>query len=137
MRSLALGKKFKLLYLLALFQLAAGPLVIVQISVLCKLTSREAHREGWVESFENAWMSEELHAVSHPPGRQAKNAVPDRKPAPEPKPDSSPTKGPVIPWRETSILISTLAHFSPLTHWDRSWFPVWPQAPPGPPPRSV
>jgi hypothetical protein len=51
------------LYLLALFQLVAGPLVLVTALTFCEITVREVPTQGLTEALSSAWHSPEVQAL--------------------------------------------------------------------------
>ena len=122
------------LYLLALFQLVAGPLVLVTVLTFCEITVRETPTHGLTEALSSAWHSPEVQSLIQNATRlPAKDSN-----APLPV-DSSRQDGKKMTWCVwqkplirgwTSPLESTDAFA-----WLSVWTPAWPQAPPGPPPR--
>ncbi len=129
------GRKLKFLYVLALFQLVAGPLVLWQVTVFTKLAAREAPSSGVAAAFMKAWHSDEFQAAlqdTQPPGK---------KDAKSPLPTSDP-KGKLLKgdlhaalWKSTRLPRISADGLVLRSDWSRRWTPVWPQAPPGPPPR--
>jgi len=122
------------LYLLALFQLVAGPLVVVTVLTFCEITVREVPTQGLTEALSSAWHSPEVQALI-----QNATGVPvDDSNAPLPV-DSGRQEGKKLTWcvwqkpaiRGWTSPIESKAAFT----WLRVWTPAWPQAPPGPPPR--
>lgn len=126
----------KLLYVLALFQLIAGPLVIFQVTLLCRLTLSEAGERSWGAAFSEALNGDEFHALV----RNAKTSTKANPSSPAPSPPD--VKGKALDLKAT-VRVWTVFGMTPppcaglVPHGDRSrpWTPVWPQAPPGPPPR--
>ena len=55
--------KLRLLYVLALAQLVGGPLVLLQVTLLCKLTLHEAPLIGMADAAVRAWHSDEFQAA--------------------------------------------------------------------------
>lgn len=129
--------KFRSLYLLALFQLVAGPLVLVQVSALGKLTIREASTHGIARAVGIAWKSSEFQA------NFADAAIPDQvkskqnAPTSDPKATLAKGKMPWIDWSADRLAIMTISIPVPRQDATRWWTPAWPQAPPGPPPREA
>ena len=119
------------LYLLALFQLVAGPAVLMGVLVLGKLTVKEAPKHGVAEAFAKAWQSHEFQALLQ---SNDVPAHPDSK-IPLPKPEPTKAKLHVISWSTAPALIPTRTNSSASYAWLDAWTPTWPQAPPGPPPR--
>jgi hypothetical protein len=127
--------KLKLLYLLALFQLLAGPLILLQIAAVCQLTVKEASHHGVVVAVEKAWSGDHLDVFAEVPDHQADKSRPSA-PTSDPKGKLLKDKFPVTPWMATSFRITGIARHIPCPDWERMWTPAWPQAPPGPPPRA-
>jgi len=126
------GKNLKLLYLLALFQLVAGPLVLFQVSVLCKLTIQEIPHEDTGTALRKAWASDEFQAVL----TEAKLGKRDQpSPLPTSDPNGKPVKMPVIAWAIPPVLILQNPQPVPRPDWGRTWASALAQAPPAPPPR--
>ena len=127
--------KFRFLYLLALVQLVGGPLVLLQVTVFCKLTLHETPRIGMTKAAVSAWRSADFQAVLAPV-EVAK--ADDSKSDPSrngPKVKLEKAKEPVIPWRAARLDFAALAVRVNVVDRERFWTPAWPQAPPGPPPR--
>lgn len=126
----------KLLYALALFQLVAGPLVIFQVSLLCKLTVREVPRQGIGPAFQKAWHSEDFQAgLSEGKTMARKDDKKSPSPTSDPKATAGKAKMPATDWRLARFLAPPPLGFVRCSDWSRRWTPIWPQAPPGPPPR--
>jgi len=129
----------KFLYALALFQLVAGPLVIFQVSLLCKLTVREMPRSGVGPAFQRALESEDFQAAVLQQGNDAVRKDDKKSPSPDgsgpKKMLSGKEKMPATDWRLARFLAPPSTGMVRCSDWSRRWTPVWPQAPPGPPPR--
>ncbi len=128
--------KLRTLYLLALAQLLGGPLVLLHVTVFCKLTWREAPRVGFAEAVVGALVSDELHecAVSglskrDTPAKDGREG--DNKPKLE-KPNQPPA-----PWVVDSRIFADGEGQAAIVNRERTWTPAWPNAPPGPPPKLV
>ncbi len=124
-------RKLRFLYLLALLQLVGGPLVLLHVTVFCKLTVSEAPEIGISRAAVAAFSSPEFLAIA-----DFSNGNEARKDGTQ-KPDTGKAKQPVIPWAQPSpkffceeIAIET---FSREIHWISQWA----HAPPAPPPRVV
>ncbi len=128
-------RKAKWLYALALFQLMAGPLIILQVSLLCKLTVREIPQEGIGPAFTKAWRSGEFQAALATGQPMASKGEKSPSPSKEPVTDSGKVKMPATDWRMGRTLPPPSIGLAACSDWCRRWTPVWPQAPPGPPPR--
>lgn len=122
------------LYLLALFQLVAGPLVLVTVLTFCEITVRETPTQGLTEALSAAWHSSEVQSLI-----QNATGVPvDDSNAPLPV-DSGRQEGKKMTWcvwqkptiKDWTWPVENTAGFTRLSVWT----PAWPQAPPGPPPR--
>jgi hypothetical protein len=131
------GNQLKFLYLLALFQLVAGPLVLLQFTVFCKLTVPEIPRQGLVVAVEKSWQSGEFQTVLKLP--EATVDADTKSPLPGSDPPAKAlmkAKMPCIAWAgDFSALAVPASELVPCADWARVWTPAWPQAPPGPPPR--
>jgi len=122
------------LYLLALFQLVAGPLVLVTVLTFCEITVREAPTQGLTEALSSAWHSPEVQALME----NAKGLPNNDSNAPLPV-DSSRQDGKKVIWsvwpKPALTGRTTLVEGTAAFAWLSVWTPAWPQAPPGPPPR--
>lgn len=125
----------KWLYLLALFQLVAGPLVIFQVTVLCKLTVKEARQQGAGAAFVEALRGEEFQAVLRNSVHLTKKDARSPLPTSDPKGKIPDLKFNVPLWRMVAAIAPPCIGRTAYKDWTRRWTPVWPQAPPGPPPR--
>lgn len=129
------GRKMKWLYLLALFQFVAGPLVILQVSLLCKLTVREIPHESIGPALVKAWHSTEFQAALD----MGKTVITKDEKSPlrskDPLAGTGKLKMPATPWNVDHFLPPAAIGIVAWSDWCRRWTPVWPQAPPGPPPR--
>ncbi|MES2440185.1 MAG: hypothetical protein V4584_14040 [Verrucomicrobiota bacterium] len=127
--------KLRFLYLLALAQLVGGPLVLLQVTVFCKLTLHEAPRMGVAKAAAEAWSSEDFQTVlatADIPGTDGRKAPP----SPDgPKVKLEKAKLPVIPWQAAEWVVTDVSRHCKIADRARVWTPAWPQAPPGPPPR--
>ena len=124
------------LVLLALFQLVAGPLMLLQVTVFCSLTARETPQQGVAKAVVKAWHSDafqSLLALSDE-GRVEK----DHGSLP---PDSGKFLGAKAKLNMVVWQLPPVEFYRPCVDgvWDphlRAWTPSWPQAPPGTPPRQ-
>lgn len=127
--------KFRFLYLLALAQLVGGPLVLLQVTVFCKLALHEAPRLGMAKATVLAWQSEDfqtaLAAVDGVRSREPKSAPPTG----DPKLKLEKAKPPMIPWQTAPLVLGAPSELCEIADHGRTWTPTWPQPPPGPPPR--
>lgn len=142
--------KFRLLYLLALVQLVGGPLVLLQVTVFCKMTLRESPQTGLAKATSRAWNSQEfqsaLIAADPSPARASDQADlasdPIQKAPGKKSPTGDPLKSgleksklPITPWRAAPVILAVSSSHCGIIDRTRTWTPAWPQAPPGPPPR--
>lgn len=127
--------KMRFLYLLALVQLVGGPLVLLQVTVFCKLALHEAPRVGMVKATVGAWNSDEFHAVAAHADVAKNDSSKKVPPTDEPKQKMEKSKLPVIPWECGQMDAAAIAVHCKIVDRARIWTPAWPQAPPGPPPR--
>lgn len=127
--------KLKLLYVLALFQLLAGPLILLQVASICEFTVKEASHHGIAVAVEKAWSGEHLEMLAEMPEHHADKT---RSPHPtsDPKGKILKEKSPELPWLAATIRIAKIPRHVLCPEWARMWTPAWPQAPPGPPPRA-
>jgi hypothetical protein len=121
------------LYLLALFQLVAGPLVLVTVMTFCKVVVHEAPAQGVVKAMTSAWHSDEVQSlVDVACDRQAQDG---QAPVPSKKQTSEPTKFIAIVWDAVPQNFAASPEGISPHDWASTWTPAWPQAPPGTPPR--
>ncbi|MCB1208563.1 MAG: hypothetical protein KDK97_04505 [Verrucomicrobiales bacterium] len=120
------------LYLLALFQLVGGPLVLMQVMVFCKITAREAPVRGVMKAVAIALESPEFQAQCVA-SNELRADQPGRTVPPKKVDGGKKIHG--IGWRAQPF---------PMALWSANltWQPLedvclsaWPQAPPAPPPR--
>lgn len=125
--------KLRFLYWLALAQLVGGPLVLLQVTVFCKLALHEAPRVGMARAAVHAWQSEDFQAVLATADSVGKG---ERKSSPPTRdPGLEKAKLPIIPWEPTPLALADVSRHCKIVDRERIWTPAWPQAPPGPPPR--
>ncbi len=127
--------KLRSLYLLALFQLVAGPLVLFQVSVLSRVVVREAPSHGIAQAVARAWHSPEFQATLM--DAEAHEMAKSKPSAPSPNPKAKPVKMemPCIDWHDTRLAWINPATPVPRCDGEPTWTPLWPLPPPGPPPR--
>jgi len=127
--------KLRSLYLLALFQLVAGPLVLFQVSILSKMVVREAPAHGITKALALAWESPDfqstLSEAEQPDLVESKQTTPTSNP----KASLVKMKMPCIDWQDARLVWTNASTPVPRTDGARTWTPAWPQPPPGPPPR--
>lgn len=127
--------KLRWLYLLALAQLVGGPLVLLQVTVFCKLALHEAPRVGVAKAALHAWRSDDFQAVLVAADLVRKDDSKSPAPTDGPKPKLEKAKLPVVPWMVAPVSLACLSTYCGIVDHARVWTPAWPQAPPGPPPR--
>lgn len=127
--------KMRWLYLLALAQLVGGPLVLLQVTVFCKLTLHEAPRLGVAKAAVNAWHSDDFQAVLAAADVARKSDSKAPAPTDKSKVKLEKSKLPVVPWMVAPVSLAASSSHCPIVDHARIWTPAWPQAPPGPPPR--
>ncbi len=124
--------KMRPLYLLALLQLVGGPLVLLHVTLFCKLTLHEAPRMGMANAAVAAWESEGFQKAllaDALPEKHSRKEGDGAKPKPEKQAPPS-MDFPTAP-AATATCGGTVAERLV------TWTPRWPNAPPGPPPRFV
>ena len=129
------ARNLRFLYLLALFQLVGGPLVLLQLTVFCKVALHEAPHAGMAKAAVFAWQSGDFQAALAAPdvvktGEKKSGPVPGG-----PKLKLEKAKMPIIPWEASVPAPPEIAMLCKIADRARVWTPAWPQAPPGPPPR--
>lgn len=124
------------LYLLALLQLLCGPVVLLHVTVFCKLTVREAPHIGFAGAAVEALASDEFRECASAglpkrdtPARDGREG--DQKPQLD-KPSQPP-----VPWMAERRIFAHDVKGTAVAETARTWTPAWPNAPPGPPPRWV
>lgn len=127
--------KLRFLYWLALAQLVGGPLVLLQVTVFCKLALNEAPRVGMVRAAAGAWKSAEFQATLTATAISKAGETKTLPPTGDPKLKLEKAKLPVIPWEPAPLVCSVLSRHCKIAERTRTWTPGWPQAPPGPPPK--
>ncbi len=126
-------RKLRFLYLLALVQLVGGPLVLLQVTVFCKLTLNETPRIGMAKAAIEAWKSEGFQSALTERSLPEKNG---RKEGDGKKPEKA--KQMPLPWNFPAGSPDVLRNGSQsVAENEVTWTPLWPNAPPGPPPRLV
>lgn len=126
--------KLRYLYLLALAQLVGGPLVLLHVTVFCKLTVREAPRVGFVEAAAVALDSDEFRACASA-GLPKRETPAKESPESDPKPKLEKPSQPPAPWMAERRIFAHDVKGAAIAETARTWTPAWPNAPPGPPPR--
>ncbi len=124
--------KLRFLYLLALIQLVGGPLVLLHVTVFCKLTLNETPRMGVAAAAVKAWNAEGFQDAL------AKDFTPERngrKDGEKPKADPEKAQQPPIPWSNPARHFACDEGSRSIAERAVTWTPQWPNAPPGPPPR--
>lgn len=129
--------KWRFLYVLALAQLLGGPLVLLQVTVFCKLALHEAPRMGMAKAAAKTWDSGDFQAVlatadAGLPKTAGKKPLP---PTDTPKLKVEKAKLPIIPWEAAEFVLTEVSSHRKIVDRARIWTPAWPQVPPGQPPR--
>ena len=125
-------RKNRWLYLLALFQLVAGPLMLVGVTTLCKITVQEMPTHGFAKAVRKAWVSQEVQALVCAAADECGGG--NTAPIPVKKCHSELNKIICEPWSAVRLFYPQLAHLSPHST-EPVWTPACPSAPPGTPPR--
>jgi hypothetical protein len=128
--------KLRYLYLLALAQLVGGPLVLLHVTVFCKLTVREAPRVGFAQAVAVALDSDEFRACASA-GLPKRETPAKESPESDPKPKLEKPSQPPAPWMAERRIFAHDVKGTAIAETARTWTPAWPNAPPGPPPRWV
>lgn len=128
--------KLRYLYLLALAQLVGGPLVLLHVTVFCKLTVREAPRMGFAQAAAVALDSDEFRACASA-GLPKRETPAKESPESDPKPKLEKPSQPPAPWMAEWRIFAHDVKGAAIAETARTWTPAWPNAPPGPPPRWV
>ena len=123
------------LYLLALFQLVAGPLVLTQVMVFCKITVENTAEQGVITAAVEALQSEEFNAsLDAAAGIRQEQPNSDRELPRETKASSMKIIG--TPWAgQLPALVAEAPKRLNFPEYRRRWTPTGLSAPPGPPPR--
>ena len=121
------------LYLLALFQLVAGPLVLVAVLTFCKTVVHEVPEQGVVKAVSFAWQSDAVQSLVDTACDQQAGDSTAKGPVKKMNPDTG--KFIAIAWDAVAPHIKNSLEVTPPNGWMTSWTPAWPQAPPGTPPR--
>ena len=127
--------KPRTLLLLALFQLVAGPLVLLQVTVFCSLTVRETPREGVAVAMVKAWKSETFQSLLTAAQNGRAQADNGSVPASDDKAGHAKAKLHLLPWHSLEVVSLPCVMSGDRHVLGKAWTPAWPQAPPGTPPR--
>ena len=127
--------KLRWLYLLALAQLVGGPLVLLQVTVFCKMALYEAPRAGMAKAAAHVWNSDDFQAVLATADVAKTGEKKSSIPTPDSKLKLEKAKSPMISWEQSPLVLALLSDHCKIADRARTWTPAWPQAPPGPPPR--
>ena len=121
------------LYLLALFQLVAGPLVLVAVLTFCKVLVHEAPSQGVVKAVTSAWHSDAVQSLIDTTCDQPTTDSPAKGPVKKMNTDTG--KFIAIAWDLAAPHLNHLLKATPPHDWVATWTPASPEAPPGTPPR--
>ena len=128
--------KLRWLYLLALAQLVGGPLVLLQVTMFCKLALHEAPRIGVAKAAVHAWESDDFQAVLVAADVVRTGDSKPPAPAEGAQPKLEKATLPIAPWMVVPVSPASLSSHCGSVDQARVWTPAWPQAPPGPPPHD-
>jgi hypothetical protein len=128
-------RNLRLLYVLALAQLVGGPLVLLQLTLFCKLTLQETPHVGMARAAVQTWHSDDFQTALTAGISTAPCETKSKPPARDPQPDPEKAKPPVIPWAAGNLALIAPREDSEAGLRSKFWTPAWPHAPPGPPPR--
>ncbi|MBL9142162.1 MAG: hypothetical protein JNM99_00650 [Verrucomicrobiaceae bacterium] len=120
------------LYLLALFQLVAGPLVLGLVFAFAKVAVREAPQQGLAKAAQKAWHSPEVRTALQAVTRESQ----DSSKSSLPKAAKGKLKIISVTWILETFAVAEPAQ-SKVSSTLQAWTPAWPQAPPGTPPRAA
>jgi hypothetical protein len=128
--------KMRPLYLLALLQLLGGPVVLLHVTVFCKLTMREAPRVGFADAAVDALASDEFRECASAGSPKRDTPAKDNRDG-DPKPKLEKPHHPPAPWMAERRIFAHDVKAAAIAGMAKTWTPAWPNAPPGPPPRWV
>ena len=128
--------KMRPLYLLALAQLLGGPLVLLHVTVFCKLTVSEAPRIGFAKAAAGAFASDEFRNCAKAGLPKRENPSKDSREG-DPKPKLEKPGQPPAPWAAEERIFVDDVKGTAIADMAQTWTPAWPNAPPAPPPRWV
>lgn len=120
------------LYLLALFQLVAGPLVLGLVFAFAKITVREAPLHGLAKAVQKAWQSPEVQTALQAVTQETQDS--SRSSLPKAAKDKVKIIG--VAWTLETFAVAEPAQ-SKVSATLQAWTPASPQAPPGTPPRAA
>lgn len=135
-----LHSKFRHLYLLALFQLVGGPLVLVPMLLMSKAVVRETAQHGVVKGFHEALVSQEWSEAQEMLQRGSIVAEPSsstKAPGKKEKAKDGQPKLDFVAWTPPALMEQD---GTPVKRPAWEWHPMsshWANAPPSPPPRVV
>jgi hypothetical protein len=135
-----LRSKFRHLYLLALFQLVGGPLVLVPMLLMSKAVVRETAQHGVVKGLHEAVVSQEWSEVREmiqKSGVVSEASSSTKAPGKQEKAKDGKTKLDFVTWTMPALMEWDGVSVKRLA-WE--WQPMassWANAPPSPPPRVV
>jgi hypothetical protein len=135
-----LRSKFRHLYLLALFQLVGGPLVLVPMLMMSKAVVRETAQHGVVQGFHQAMVSQEwseVRDILQNGGMMAEPSSSTKAPGQQEKTKDGKPKLDFAAWTMPALME---LEGVPVKRPAWQWQPMasnWANAPPSPPPRVV
>jgi len=122
-------RKLWMLYLLAIFQLAAGPFVIVSIALFCHLTVPEIPKYGVVPAMAKAWNNMKFQGTLCAAAGLT-DTEKSQSPHKNPYDPLLKVKMPPAVWQEARFKSVNHSQLLPQLEIERVWTPAWPQAPP-------
>lgn len=126
--------KMRPLYLLALLQLLGGPVVLLHVTVFCKLTVREAPHIGFADAAVEAFASDEFRECAQAGLLKRDTPAKDSREG-DPKLKLEKPNQPPAPWMAERRIFAHDVKGTAIADTARTWTPAWPNAPPEPPPR--
>jgi len=123
------------LCLLLLLQFVGGPLIIMGVAVLGKITVKHSIEHGFKAGIARAIQCEEWQATCEKLAEAATENSHSTKSGTMPKTKDLKSKFTPIAWTEPAALRQTEMKKEPPWRELRSLVSSWPQAPPNPPPR--
>jgi hypothetical protein len=134
-----LRSKFRHLYLLALFQLVGGPLVLVPMLMMSKAVVRETAQHGVVKGFHQAMVSQEWEEVREmlQDGVVSGTSSSTKAPGKQEKSIDGKSKLDFVAWTTPALMeLDGVPVKRPAWEW-QPMASSWANAPPSPPPRVV
>lgn len=123
------------LYLLALFQLVGGPLILLSVMTVTKIAADHAQQHGFIAGLHTVLQTETWQTAAETVADQANATQPAASSETPAKKLDTKEKIPAANWMDSAALCAPkLAATPPM--WELPWLvSASPQAPPLPPPR--